>query len=1380
MLAGVEVGVNLDLVNGDTSSIAALVANDGGDGVSLREAVLAANNTSGADEIAFDPTVFTGGAASLIQLTQGELAISGTLTLDASALSSPLTLDANGRSRVLIFSASTGDLTIDGLTITGGVASGVGDGGGIDFRSSGTLTVNRSEIVGNSSASNGGGIFSSGDVRVTNSAIRGNSASTGGGIESFSGNLTFVDSAILGNTSDGRGGGIATISGDVTVINSTIHGNRANDANGDGGGIAQGLGGVTVINSTVSGNVAGGRGGGVAASRDVSLVNSTVFDNASGGGGGGVFGFDNIFNGRVRVENSIVAGNTAAGVPSEVVRDPQGQLAIRHSLIGNAEGLGAIAGNVGNLTGTAANPLDPLLDALADNGGPVPTHALLLDSPAIDAGSNALAVDAGGAPLRFDQRGEGFDRIGGGTVDMGAIEGFRETPSFVVTTGLDIVDRFDQQTSLREAVLLANNTPSPDTITFDPAVFTGGGASLIRLTQGELGITQSLTIDGSAATGVTITGDANGDDVTDAAGVTDVEASGEALLDDNSRVLRSSGFGRTLKIDSLTITGGVTHGVGSHGAGILLDSTGLLAVINSTISGNTSGGNGGGFDTSFGSVTVTSSTISGNVARNEGGGIFTTAGDVTVSSSAISGNTTGFRGGGISTSTGNVTVSSSAISGNAAGDDGGGINNSVGDVTLIDSTIQGNAGDDGGGIRSLEGDVTVINSTVSGNSAARFGGGVFTLRGPGIITLVNSTVVDNFSDQGGAVFSLDVSGSAVVENSIIAGNRRASGAPDIKIPRDRITINSSLIGDTTGLAIDANTGTGNLLDVDPRLGPLADNGGPTLTHALLSGSPAINAGNNALAVDAGGAPLLFDQRGDGFDRINTGAVDIGAFELVIELASLIVTTDQDVVDNLDQRTSLREAVLLANSTVGADTITFDPSLSGSTITLAGTELGVTDTLTIDASSLADRVTIDADAQSRVLNFDSAVGDLTLDGLIIAGGRQPGSNNGGGVRFVSDDRLTVRNSVIRDNEKAEFGFGGGVFVQDGELHLVDSVVENNRAPGLGGGVFVLGDAFIASSQVIGNRSDRSGGSVIAFGLLTVTDSLFSGNHGEGSGGGVSANSGAVVANSTFSGNSAGGAGGGIQTSGLGALTITNSTIVANESQGNGGGVSVNNVSENAPVAIQNTIVAGNTAAGAPNDIVPGTGGSLTINHSLIGNADNLGAMAGNAGNLTGTTANPLDPQLGELADNGGSTLSHAALLGSPVVGAGNNALAVDASGAPLLFDQRGEGFNRIIADTVDIGAFESQRAPVLPGDYNLDGVVDAADYTVWRDTLGATGIGAFTGADGNGDGAVAQADYDVWRSNFGARSDVFGVSDVFLNGNRSGDLADPADLDGVRT
>ena len=146
-----------------------------------------------------------------------------------------------------------------------------------------------------------------------------------------------------------------------------------------------------------------------------------------------------------------------------------------------------------------------------------------------------------------------------------------------------------------------------------------------------------------------------------------------------------------------------------------------------------------------------------------------------------------------------------------------------------------------------------------------------------------------------------------------------------------------------------------------------------------------------------------------------------------------------------------------------------------------------------------------------------------------------------------------------------------------------------------------------------------------------------------------------------------------------------------------------------LAVENSIVAGNQADGSTSrDIVIGYDASGTIDHSLIGIADNL-AFTG-ANNLTGTAANPLDPELGPLADNGGPTLTHALLPGSPAINAGDNSLAVDADGNPLLTDQRGDGFDRIQSGTVDLGATEVVPVPPVVTNIVRDegGVLDRPD------------------------------------------------------------------------
>ncbi|MEL6109738.1 MAG: Ig-like domain-containing protein, partial [Planctomycetota bacterium] len=330
-------------------------------------------------------------------------------------------IDAGDQSRVFNFPVPTGDLTLDNLTITGGSSA---QGGGVFFDSSGTLTVNNSFIIGNNTTGSGGGIaLDDGNLVLSDSIVGDNIAgSFGGGISVFDGNTSINRSSIVDNTSGLLGGGLQISTGIATITDSTV---SRNSSAGRGGGIRLTAASLDLINSTISENsagaVLGAGGGGISAGAEpVRIINSTIAGNTTvAGQGGGV----DVFSAPLTIENSIVADNTAGDVSSDVQRtQTETPLTINHSLIGNADGLGTINGNVGNLTGTEANPLDPLLGELADNGGPTLTHSLLPGSPAIDAGDNALAVNADGDPLVFDQRGADFGRILAGTVDMGAFE----------------------------------------------------------------------------------------------------------------------------------------------------------------------------------------------------------------------------------------------------------------------------------------------------------------------------------------------------------------------------------------------------------------------------------------------------------------------------------------------------------------------------------------------------------------------------------------------------------------------------------------------------------------------------------------------------------------------------------------------------------------------------------------------------------------------------------------------------------------------------------------------------------------------------------------------------------------------------------------------
>jgi hypothetical protein len=310
---------------------------------------------------------------------------------------------------------------------------------------------------------------------------------------------------------------------------------------------------------------------------------------------------------------------------------------------------------------------------------------------------------------------------------------------------------------------------------------------------------------------------------------------------------------------------------------------GTLTVTGSTLSANTATNSGGGIYNS-GTLTVSDSTLSGNAANGNGGGIYNYfSGTLAVSDSIMSGNSARGAGGGIYNFVGTLTVSDSTLSGNAANGTygvGGGIYNG-GTLTVTGSTLAGNTSTYyGGGIHN-NGTLTVSDSTLSGNSAAADGGGIWNY-GTHPVTLTNVTLTANRANTRGGTYHggglMVYSGLPVLHNTLIAGNfNDATGTT-----RDDVygALNSggdyNLIGDGTGMTGLSNGVNGNLVGsagapIDPLLGPLQDNGGPTLTHALLPDSPAIDAGNNAYATD-------WDQRGEGFPRIVNGIIDIGAFE----------------------------------------------------------------------------------------------------------------------------------------------------------------------------------------------------------------------------------------------------------------------------------------------------------------------------------------------------------------------------------------------------------------------------------------------------------------------------------------------------------------------
>ena len=363
---------------------------------------------------------------------------------------------------------------------------------------------------------------------------------------------------------------------------------------------------------------------------------------------------------------------------------------------------------------------------------------------------------------------------------------------------------------------------------------------------------------------------------------------------------------------TMSLTNGTVSGNSADNFGGGIFNAGTMTLTDSTVSSNSAPSAGGIHNVAgtnqIGIMTLTNSTVSDNTAGNNRGGIFNDSGELTLINSAvlrnsISGNPPDPNGnaGGIENFVGTLTIINSTLSGNSAPRYAGGINTYGGTITLTDSALSDNhAGTLGGGIAN-SGALTIINSTLSGNSAGTLGGGIRNVTGPfdtGQITLTNSTLSNNSADsQGGGISN---AAPLTLTNTTLSNNTAAAGGGLYvsNHPAAPITLFNTIIanspvggdcgGDTEYIANLTDSGynldsdaTCNLTasnkslpNTDPRLNALADNGGPTQTHALLGGSPAID----RIPPDSNGCgtTITTDQRG--VARPQGGGCDIGAYE----------------------------------------------------------------------------------------------------------------------------------------------------------------------------------------------------------------------------------------------------------------------------------------------------------------------------------------------------------------------------------------------------------------------------------------------------------------------------------------------------------------------
>jgi hypothetical protein len=406
-----------------------------------------------------------------------------------------------------------------------------------------------------------------------------------------------------------------------------------------------------------------------------------------------------------------------------------------------------------------------------------------------------------------------------------------------------------------------------------------------------------------------------------------------------------------------------------------------------------------------------------------------------------------------------------------------------------------------------------------------------------------------------------------------------------------------------------------------------------------------------------------------------------ALALVLSLGAVPARAASFVVTNLNDSGagSLRQAILDANTTAGADTITF--SLSGTIVLTAA--LDIRDTLTIDGAGQS--VTISGNNAVPVISTLTAPASilLTLNALTIANGNSGiGGGRAAGVDAGNGTSLTATNCVFSNNSGGSSS--AGAITSNNVAGTL--TVSNSRFTGNSGGLasaIYSGATTVITNSTLDNNVGPTAALLVngAGTTLTVSGSTFSGNSATNACcGAILSGVPGTITNSTFSGNSSAGqaaalgAGGGSP----GLLTVTNSTFSGNVS-GLGGAITGNS---NPSIALRNTIVANSTGGNCSVGIIDG-GGNLSDDATCAFTA--------------ATSLNSTPAQLGPLQNNGGPTQTMAPLTGSPAIDQGVNTLATDANGAALATDQRGAGFPRISPSggTVDRGAFEVTAVVVPP-------------------------------------------------------------------------------------
>ena len=1039
------------------TSITVTNLNDSGPG-SLRDAIEQANANPGQDDITFDQSIAGGTinlSSGQLDVTDNDLSINGNnVTIDAQGSSRVIEInDANDDGG----GTEISDLTITGGDATGDDANPFGGGilsdsflalenvnvtentaiagGGIS--GSGNILIQDSAITNNTATIGvGGGIFSQeqpgpnetlpGMVSVGGSVISGNSADSGGGIfgvvvsigggtqiidnvASLSGGgidaeeVDVIDSNVSGNTAEeGVGGGIS--GEDVNIFGSMIENNSAGS---DGGGVHS-EGDLTLTRSEVSGNTAGGSGGGVNTAGNATIDdNSNISNNTAGIDGGGI----NASGSQLSVAASTISGNAAT--TGGGVAKSGGAATFTDSTIENntANGTGGGSSGVGGggvfFFATASFIRNFVVNNSSNGSGAgisvsygssaTVQESTISGNSSGGSGGGVHVDDESDVLLDFSFVFENDAEEGGGGVyveDDGIFDSF---------TGFVVAGNRHQ---LRDEVPIGPLRPVP----LENAAFIDNAASRNAGRQVEPNGPAKL-LAGTAPPSVIINNTLIESNISG-------EAGGGLFIGENRVSLITDSIFR-----NNTAEFGGAFFADYDSADLATPS--LTTISGSTFDGNTAIDNGGALDIRSNHEVLISDTVFINntalgedsFTQGDGGAIDILNADLTCDQCTFENNEAFGDGGAISvSSTSNLTLGDSEFLGNTALN-AGAIDAGTSTNLFVDrTTFSENQSTNGAGAIELDGDLILQNSTVSSNVSVNGAGGINVDGSFSDVEIVNSTFAQNSGVTAGGIEVFQFADSVSIQSSTIAGNTStgdggginllAGGNPIFEILNSIVADNSAdgigndiagelsadftLVEDAVGAVLN---GANNITGVDPGLGVLTDNGGPTATILLASDSPGIDAGDPAAIAGQDGIPG-FDQRGDGFDRISGGRIDLGATESKggVDTTPPQVTSIE-IQDGSGQRSVIREITVNFDSIVTINAGAFELTNSAGQAVDVDATLSVVDGQTQAVLTFSGKLVdstgslIDGNYSLRIVDSlisDSAGNALDADGDGVSG------------------------------------------------------------------------------------------------------------------------------------------------------------------------------------------------------------------------------------------------------------------------------------------------------------------------------------------------------------------------------------------------------------